>query len=109
MVAKYKVGEENGVPVVKPDPEEPVYLRASMWEWYPILELEKGKTYSVHLSSIDLQHGFSLLPLNLNLMVLPGFDYVAKITPTTDGEYHIVCNEFCGMGHHMMTGKIYVR
>ncbi len=109
MVEKYKVGEEQGVPIVRPDPSEPVYLKASMWEWYPILELEKGKTYRIHLSSVDIQHGFSLLPLNLNLMVLPDYDYVMEITPMESGEYHIVCNEYCGLGHHLMVGKLYVR
>ncbi len=109
MVAKYKVGEENGFPVVHPNPDEPVYLKASMWQWYPIVELEKGKEYKIHMSSMDILHGFSLQPINLNLMVLPGYDYVVKLTPTTSGTFHIVCNEFCGVGHHMMVGKMYVK
>ncbi len=110
MVTKYKTGEENGFPVVHPDPSEPdVYVRGSMWQWYPILELEKGKTYRVHLSSMDLIHGFSIQPVNMNFMVLPGYDYVLKLTPTTTGEFHIVCNEYCGFGHHTMVGKMYVK
>jgi len=109
MVAKYKVGEENGFPVVHPKSDEPVYLRASMWQWYPILELEKGKEYKIHMSSMDIQHGFSLQPINMNLMALPGYDYVLTITPTTSGTFHILCNEYCGVGHHMMVGKLYVK
>lgn len=109
MIAKSKVGEEQGIPVVHPKPEDPVYIRASMWQWYPIVELEKGKTYRVHLSSMDLEHGFSLQPVNMNFMVLPGYDYVLKLTPTQTGEFHIVCNEFCGLGHHTMVGKLYVK
>ncbi len=109
MIEKYKVGEENGMPVVHPDPDEPVFIRASMWQWYPVVELEKGKTYKIHLSSMDIQHGFSILPINMNFMVLPNYDYVLTLTPTTEGEYYIVCNEFCGMGHHMMVGKLYVK
>lgn len=109
MVEKYQVREENGFPVVHPNPAEPVFIRASMWQWYPIVELEKGKTYKIHLSSMDIQHGFSLLPINMNFMVLPGYDYVLTLTPTTSGEFHIVCNEFCGLGHHVMVGKMYVK
>ena len=109
MVEKYKVGEEKGIPVVRPPAGDNVYLKASMWQWYPILELEKGKTYRLHLSSVDVQHGFSLLPVNMNLMVLPGYDYVATVTPTKEGEYTLVCNEFCGPGHHLMVGKLYVK
>lgn len=109
MVQKYQVGEENGFPVVHPDPSEPVYIIGSMWQWYPVVEFEKGKTYKVHISSSDIQHGFSILPINLNFMALPGYDYVLTLTPTTTGEFHIVCNEFCGIGHHMMVGKLYVK
>jgi cytochrome c oxidase subunit 2 len=73
-----------------------------------MLELEKGQTYRLHLSSIDLQHGFSLQPLNINVQVHPGYESVMTITPTTGGEFGIVCNEYCGLGHHTMTGRIYV-
>lgn len=111
MVQKYQVGTtgvDNDVPLVQPNPDEPVFLRASMWEWYPALRLEKDKTYKVHLSSMDLLHGFSIQPINLNLMVIPGYDYIANIKPTRTGDYRILCNEFCGVGHHTMVGKIEV-
>ncbi len=109
MVEKYKVGEEEGIPIVRPEPGSDVFLQASMWQWYPILELEKGKTYRLHVYSLDLQHGLSIQPINMNFMVLPDYDYVLTITPTTSGEYYIVCNEYCGLGHHMMVGKLYVK
>ena len=110
MVAKYKVREEGktGVPIVRPPPGSDVYLLARLWEWYPILELEKGKEYRLHLSSIDWQHGFSLQPTNINIQVHPGYEMVLTMTPSEAGEYGVVCNEFCGIGHHNMVGKIYV-
>ena len=79
-----------------------------MWAWYPIIKLKEGQTYRLHISSADLQHGFSLLPMNMNFQVLPGYDHVLTITPTEKGEFQIICNEFCGIGHHLMTGKIIV-
>jgi cytochrome c oxidase subunit 2 len=79
-----------------------------VYMWWPMLELEKGQTYRLHLSSIDLQHGFSLQPVNINLQVHPGYEMVVTMTPTQAGEFGIVCNEFCGFGHHTMTGRIYV-
>jgi cytochrome c oxidase subunit 2 len=57
---------------------------------------------------MDLQHGFSLQPLNMNFQILPGYDHVLTLTPTSAGEFSIVCNEFCGIGHHVMTGRILV-
>ncbi len=108
MIEQYKVGEERGFPIVEPPPGSDVFIQARMWQWYPIVKLKKGETYRLHLSSLDVQHGFSLQPMNLNFMVLPGYDYVVTITPTTAGEFYVVCNEYCGVGHHLMIGKIIV-
>lgn len=108
FIEKYKVGEENGVPVVEPPPGSDVYLLSKRFSWEPILILKKGETYRLHLSSIDVDHGFSLYPMNINLMVIPGYVYVATITPTEEGVYYVICNEYCGLGHHRMIGKIIV-
>lgn len=108
FVASNKVGEENGIPIVEPSPGGDAYILGRMWVWYPILKLKKGQTYRVHVSSADLQHGFSLLPVNMNFHILPGYDHILTLTPTRAGNYQIVCNEFCGIGHHLMTGKIIV-
>ena len=108
FTAANKVGELNGVPIAEPAPGGDAYLLARMWWWTPVLKLRQGETYRLHLSSLDLQHGFSLQPLNMNFQVLPGYDHVLTITPTSKGEFTIVCNEFCGIGHDKMIGKILV-
>ena len=51
-------------------------LLARLWAFWPILELEKGKTYRLHLTSMDYNHGFSLQPVNINLQVHPGYEMV---------------------------------
>lgn len=103
-----KVGEEKGITIVEPAPGSEVYLLARMWQWDPILKLKEGQSYRVHISSTDLNHGFSLQPVNMNFQVVPGYDHVLTLTPTKKGDYQIICNEFCGIGHHLMTGKIIV-
>ena len=108
MIDEYTVREESGFPVVRPPPGSDVYLIARLWQWWPILELEKDQSYRLHLSSMDWQHGFSLQPVNINLSVQPGYDMVVTIKPDVAGEYGVLCNEFCGIGHHNMVGKIYV-
>ena len=107
-IADWQVRELNGVPVVKPPAGADVYLIGRMWLWYPVLELERGQTYRLHLSALDLQHGFSLQPININVQVHPGYEHVLTVTPNSSGEYSIVCNEYCGLGHHSMLGKIFV-
>jgi cytochrome c oxidase subunit 2 len=105
---KYQVREEKGVPVVRPPAGSDVYILGRLWQWWPILELEQGASYRFHISSIDWQHGFSLQPININLSVHPNYEHVLTLTPTDVGEFGIICNEFCGIGHHQMTGKMYV-
>ncbi|MCP4010731.1 MAG: cytochrome c oxidase subunit II [Proteobacteria bacterium] len=109
MVQQYQVGEEAGIPIVRPPEGSDVYMLARLWQWYPILELEKDKSYRIHLSSLDWQHGFSLQPVNINLQVVPGYEMVLTMTPDKAGDYGVVCNEYCGVGHHTMLGKIIVK
>ena len=108
FVADYQVGETNGIPIVEPPAGSDIYLLGRMWSWYPVLKLRKGTEYTLHLSSIDVNHGFSLYPVNINFQVVPGYDYGLKIVPTEAGEFSVICNEFCGVGHHMMLGKVIV-
>lgn len=99
---------DNTLPMVRPQPGADVYLEASQYKWSPVLYLKKGQEYTLHLSSLDVNHGFSLYPMNINLQVVPGYDYGLKIVPNQAGECIIICNEYCGLGHHGMTGKIVV-
>jgi cytochrome c oxidase subunit 2 len=108
FIADYRVGEDHGFPVVEPPPGSDVYLQASMWSWLPILRLHEGAEYTLHLSSLDVNHGFSLFPVNVNFQVVPGYDYALRVKPNANGDFSILCNEFCGIGHHLMTGKVIV-
>ena len=102
-----EVGERAGKPVVEPPPGD-VHVLAQRYEFWPILRLKRGETYTLHLSSLDVQHGFSLLPDNVNFQVLPGYVTQIDITPEQAGDYVLVCNEYCGTGHHLMAGAIEV-
>jgi len=108
FIEAYRVGTENDVPVVEPPPGSHVYLMGMMWRWTPILRLQKDAEYTLHLSSVDVNHGFNLYPFNVNFQVVPGYDYALRIVPNEAGEFGVVCNEFCGVGHHLMVGKVYV-
>ncbi|MEI2757964.1 MAG: c-type cytochrome [Bacteroidia bacterium] len=107
-VKRNMVGMDNGIPIVKPEPGSDVVLMAQMWRWSPVLILKKDEWYNIHISSKDLVHGFSLQPSNMNFQVYPDYDYVLKFKPTVAGEAKVLCNEFCGIGHHTMIGKILV-
>ena len=111
MVDKYTVRTETDekIPVVAPPPGSDVYMLARLWAFHPILELEKGKTYRLHLTALDYNHGFSLQPSNINIQVVPGYEHVVKVTPNQSGTFSIVCNEYCGINHHTMVSRLYVK
>jgi len=108
FIAQYRVGEDHGIPIVAPPPGSDVYLLAMTFQWTPILRLQRGAEYTLHLSALDVNHGFNLNPLNVNFQVVPGYDYGLRVTPTEAGDFRIICNEFCGIGHHAMVGRIIV-
>lgn len=112
FIEKYKTGTETAGDsewdVVEPPAGSDIFLRSMQWKWDPILKLKANNTYKLHLSSIDVLHGLSIHPLNMNFEAVPGWDYVLTITPTKAGDYRIICNEFCGADHHAMIGKIIV-
>jgi cytochrome c oxidase subunit 2 len=85
-------------------PGKDAFLQASRYTWYPNLVLQSGVEYRVWLSSADALHGFALIGQNLNLEVAPRHAMGAKIKLGKPGHYLIVCNEFCGLGHHRMMG-----
>ena len=96
------------MPIVAPPPGSDVYLTAMSFQWMPILKLQKGAEYILHLSALDVNHGFSLYPINVNFQVVPGYDYGLRVTPNASGDFRIICNEFCGIGHHTMVGRVIV-
>jgi plastocyanin len=81
---------------------------AARFAWYPQLVLQSGKRYRIWLSSADVLHGFSLVGQNLNLEVAPYHEMGAWLTIGKPGDYLVVCNEFCGLGHAAMAGHVYV-
>ena len=43
FIDEYKVGEENGFPVVEPPPGSEIYLLGRIWSWTPVLKLKKKR------------------------------------------------------------------
>lgn len=105
---KHMIGIDKGIPVVMPEPNKDAFMLGEQWRWSPVLVLKKGEWYNIHLSSKDVLHGWSLQPPNMNFMVFPGYDYVLRFRPTEKGDFRVLCNEFCGIGHHQMIGRIIV-
>ncbi|ELY59799.1 cytochrome c oxidase subunit II [Natronococcus amylolyticus DSM 10524] len=72
------------------------------------IEVPSGSEVTFYVTSPDVIHSFSIVGTNVNTMVIPG--EVATMTVEFDeaGEYGVVCNEYCGSGHHTMEGELHV-
>jgi cytochrome c oxidase subunit II len=67
-----------------------------------------GTLVTFRWASADVTHG-ALIPLtNHNPMVIPGYVSVVKTTFPKPGDYPILCNEYCGLGHDHMKANIAV-
>jgi cytochrome c oxidase subunit II len=67
-----------------------------------------NRPITFHVSAMDVVHGFQIVRTNGQAMAIPG--YVSRFTTTfaDTGEYLIVCNEYCGVGHHTMASRMRV-
>jgi cytochrome c oxidase subunit 2 len=95
--------------VVAPDGTATVSVVTSMFEFAPNpIRVPANRPVTFRLTSSDVIHGFEVAGTNANAMAVPG--YVTQLTLTfgEPGEYVIACNEYCGLQHHAMVGKLIV-
>jgi cytochrome c oxidase subunit 2 len=83
---------------------------AKMWAYEPSeIQVKPGTELLIYLHSADVNHGFHIDGTDVNLMAVPGAVNFAKLKVTREGDYPIVCHEFCGAGHQNMAAVIRVR
>lgn len=92
-----------------PDGSVRVTMVAARYGFYPReITVPAGKPITFRMASADVLHGTHIPMTNMNTMVVPG--YVSTVTTLfpKPGEYPMVCNEYCGMGHDHMWSKVTV-
>lgn len=94
------------------DGQYDVYVLAQQFVFEPgtsePIQVPAGSEVTFYVTSPDVIHGFQVAGTNVNAMVIPG--QVTQMTVRFDepARYGIVCNEYCGGGHHTMEGRIEV-
>lgn len=61
------------------------------------------------LRSKDVLHNFAVAEFRLKMDLVPGMVTYYWLEPTKAGEYDILCEELCGIGHHTMQGRVVVQ
>jgi cytochrome c oxidase subunit 2 len=87
-----------------------VQMVAKMWAFEPKeVTLPPGAKVTLYLSTADVVHGMQILGTNVNLMAVPGTVNLAEVTFEEEGEFLVVCHEYCGRNHQNMAGKFLIK
>ena len=70
------------------------------------LVLPANRAVDLRLRALDVMHGFSVPALRLKQNAVPGQTIHIHFTPTTPGEYAILCTQICGSGHYRMAATL---
>jgi cytochrome c oxidase subunit II len=90
--------------------EYEVVMTLQIFSFTPMeIEVPAGSTVHFKLTSKDVVHGFQIVGTNANGMVMPGHVLNMTQTFTEPGEYLVLCNEYCGIGHQVMATTITVK
>nr|WP_251046001.1 MULTISPECIES: cytochrome c oxidase subunit II [unclassified Oceanobacillus] len=66
------------------------------------IKIPKGASVLFQVVTTDVIHGFNIAGTNVNMMVEPGYVSSMEVQMNKVGEFTLLCNEYCGVGHHMM-------
>lgn len=97
-----------GVRQTGPGTYEAVVL-GQAWAFAPQeMRFPVGAEVTFRATSVDVVHGFQIEGTRVNAMLLPG--QITEVTYTFEeaGEHLLICHEYCGLGHHLMFGRIIV-
>ena len=92
-----------------PDYDYDLYYVASAFRYEPAeVEIPAGSRVKVSVATTDVIHGFQITGTNVNFMVEPSLVSNYTYTFNHPGEYLVLCNEYCGIGHTDMTSIVKV-
>jgi cytochrome c oxidase subunit II len=72
------------------------------------MHLPVGRPVVIYLSSKDVIHSFGIPVMRVKQDTLPGMSIKTWFIPTKTGNWEIVCNQLCGIGHYRMKGYVTV-
>jgi cytochrome c oxidase subunit II len=99
---------EPGVREIAPGRYEVVMI-GQAWSFNPAeVRVPVGAEVTFMITSPDVLHGMHIERTRVNVMLIPGQVSRVRHTFRERGEHLIICHEYCGIGHHLMHGRIIV-
>ncbi len=74
----------------------------------PTIHIPKDRPVRMWLRAKDVLHNFAVAQFRVKMDMVPGLVSYLWFTPTKAGNYEILCEELCGVGHHTMRGMVIV-
>jgi len=81
------------------------------WDISPT-QIVAGQPVEFHVTAVDATHGFAIFDNTMTLLTqtqaMPEYTNILKYTFAKAGTYKVLCLEYCGSGHHVMSAEITV-
>jgi cytochrome c oxidase subunit 2 len=115
VVIMFQIGWKGFAPMRKP-PQDAMVITAigRMWEWEfdygnnmksRDLVVPVNKPVRLNLVSEDVNHSLFIPAFRVKEDVIPGYNNFLWFIPTIEGEYEVLCTEYCGLLHSGMLAK----
>jgi cytochrome c oxidase subunit II len=95
-----------------------VFVIGKQWMWHiehsngkreiNALHIPVGIPVKLTMTSQDVIHDFSVPAFRMKMDVVPDRYTTEWFEATKSGKYHLFCDQYCGMGHSLMAGWVYV-
>jgi cytochrome c oxidase subunit 2 len=101
--------ESNLGSAVEPDGSVTVRAIGQQYSFTPQCVVVPADTpITFRATSADVVHGLLIEGTNINTMLVPGYVSVLQTSFKAPAEHVMPCQEFCGLGHQGMWGKVKV-
>ena len=98
------ISDDNpyGLNIDDPNGQDDVFVESNE------LHLLKDRPVKILLRSIDVLHNFYVPQFRSKMDAVPGTITYYWFEPNKNGEYEVLCAEYCGVAHYAMRGKVVV-
>jgi cytochrome c oxidase subunit 2 len=109
---------ENKVDALPSNPAYSIHVKAFQWGWEfdypggvkvigetteaPTMMIPTGTDVEIHLSSLDVIHGFYVPQFNFSRYASPGYTTKFDFNVLHSGTYRGQCTQLCGLYHSLM-------
>lgn len=74
----------------------------------PIMHLQVDQPVNILLRSNDVLHNYTVAQFRVKMDLVPGLISYLWFTPNRTGTFDLLCEELCGIAHHVMRGSVVV-